>query len=78
MLLLEGGGATIIGATIGGLAVAYAPVTFLKVLLGCVLLAAAAKTATFRQPLAPLALFDLDLYAGGIGNACAKVKPSCL
>ena len=37
---------SIIGATIGGLAVAYAPGTFLKVLLGCVLLAAAAKTAT--------------------------------
>jgi uncharacterized membrane protein YfcA len=37
---------SIIGATLGGLAVAYAPVAFLKVLLGCVLLAAAAKTVT--------------------------------
>jgi uncharacterized membrane protein YfcA len=36
---------SIIGATVGGLAIAYAPVTFLKVLLGCVLVAAAAKTA---------------------------------
>jgi len=36
---------SIIGATVGGLAVAYAPGTFLKLLLGCVLLAAAAKTA---------------------------------
>jgi len=36
---------SIIGATLGGLAVAYAPVAFLKVLLGCVLLAAAGKTA---------------------------------
>jgi uncharacterized protein len=38
-------GGSIIGATVGGLGVAYAPVTFLKVLFGCVLLAAAAKTA---------------------------------
>jgi uncharacterized membrane protein YfcA len=37
---------SIIGATVDGLAVAYAPVTFLQVLLGCVLLAAAAKTAS--------------------------------
>ena len=36
---------SIVGTTLGGLAVAYAPVTFLKMLLGCVLLAAAAKTA---------------------------------
>ncbi len=36
---------SIIGAALGGLAVAYAPVAFLKVLLGCVLLAAAGKTA---------------------------------
>jgi uncharacterized membrane protein YfcA len=36
---------SIIGATLGGLAVAYAPVAFLKVLLGCVLLATAGKTA---------------------------------
>jgi uncharacterized membrane protein YfcA len=35
---------SIVGAVLGGLAVAYAPVAFLKVLLGCVLLAAAAKT----------------------------------
>jgi MFS family permease len=35
---------SILGATLGGLAVAYAPVTFLKVFLGCVLIAAAAKT----------------------------------
>jgi uncharacterized protein len=39
------GAGSIIGATLGGLAVTYAPVAFLKVLLGCVLLAAAAKTA---------------------------------
>ena len=35
---------SIVGAILGGLAVAYAPVVFLKVLLGCVLLAAAGKT----------------------------------
>ena len=35
---------SIIGAILGGFAVAYAPIAFLKVLLGCVLLAAAAKT----------------------------------
>ncbi len=35
---------SIIGAAAGGLAVAVAPVEFLKLLLGCVLLAAAAKT----------------------------------
>jgi uncharacterized membrane protein YfcA len=35
---------SIIGATAGGLAVAYAPVGVLKVVLGCVLMAAAAKT----------------------------------
>ena len=35
---------SILGATLGGLAVAYAPRVFLKVLLGCVLIAAAAKT----------------------------------
>lgn len=39
---------SIIGAILGGLAVAYAPVEFLKVLLGCVLVAAAAKTAWHR------------------------------
>ena len=38
-------GGSIIGALIGGLVVAYAP-GFLKVLLGCVLLAAAGKTLT--------------------------------
>jgi uncharacterized protein len=36
---------SIIGATLGGLAVTYAPVAFLKALLGGVLLAAAGKTA---------------------------------
>ena len=36
---------SIIGATVGGLVVAYAPGTFLKLLLGCVPLAAAVKTA---------------------------------
>lgn len=35
---------SIVGALLGGLAVAYAPAGALKVLLGCVLLAAAAKT----------------------------------
>ena len=40
---------SIVGAVIGGLAVAYAPVAFLKVLLGCVLLAAAAKTLMPRR-----------------------------
>jgi uncharacterized protein len=34
---------SILGATLGGLAVAYAPVGLLKLLLGCVLIAAAAK-----------------------------------
>lgn len=37
---------SILGATLGGLAVAYAPVGFLKVVLGCVLIAAAGKTMT--------------------------------
>lgn len=41
---------SIIGATLGGLAVAYAPVAFLKVLLGCVLLAAAGKTLAHKTP----------------------------
>lgn len=36
---------SIVGATLGGLGVAYAPASFLKVFLGCVLLAAAWKTA---------------------------------
>lgn len=35
---------SILGATLGGLAVAYAPLAFLKLFLGCVLIAAAAKT----------------------------------
>lgn len=35
---------SIVGAVLGGLAVAYAPIGFLKVLLGAVLLVAAAKT----------------------------------
>lgn len=35
---------SIIGATIGGLAVAVAPIIFLKILLGCILIAAAGKT----------------------------------
>jgi uncharacterized membrane protein YfcA len=39
---------SVMGAILGGLAVAYAPVAFLKVLLGCVLLAAAAKTLAHR------------------------------
>lgn len=37
---------SIVGAVGGGLAVAYAPVGFLKALLACVLIAAAAKTIT--------------------------------
>jgi uncharacterized membrane protein YfcA len=41
---------SILGASLGGLAVAYAPVAFLKVLLGCVLLAAVGKTA-FASPI---------------------------
>lgn len=40
---------SILGALLGGLAVAYAPVDFLKVLLGCVLLAAAVKTMAHRK-----------------------------
>jgi uncharacterized membrane protein YfcA len=40
---------SIIGALLGGLAVAFAPVIFLKVFLGCVLIAAAAKTMMHRQ-----------------------------
>jgi uncharacterized protein len=35
---------SVIGALLGGLAVGFAPVAFLKALLGCVLLAAATKT----------------------------------
>lgn len=37
---------SLIGAAIGGAAVAYAPAGFLKALLGAVLLVAAAKTMT--------------------------------
>jgi uncharacterized protein len=40
---------SILGATLGGLAVAYAPVQFLKVLLGSVLIVAAGKTMTGRH-----------------------------
>jgi uncharacterized membrane protein YfcA len=39
---------SIIGAAIGGVAVAYAPVAFIKALLGCVLIAAAGKTFAHR------------------------------
>jgi len=35
---------SVLGATLGGAAVAYAPVTFLKVFLGCTLIVAAFKT----------------------------------
>jgi uncharacterized membrane protein YfcA len=37
---------SILGATLGGLMVAYAPVQFLKLLLSCVLIVAAGKTMT--------------------------------
>lgn len=40
---------SIIGATLGGLAVAFAPVAFLKLLLGAVLIAAAVKTTVARH-----------------------------
>ena len=40
---------SIIGAAAGGLAVQYAPISALKVLLGCILIAAAAKTITSRD-----------------------------
>ncbi len=39
---------SLIGAALGGLAVAVAPVAFLKVFLGAVLLAAAAMTVARR------------------------------
>jgi uncharacterized membrane protein YfcA len=42
-------GGSVLGALVGGLAVAYAPVAFLKVLLGCVLLAAATKTIAGQE-----------------------------
>jgi uncharacterized membrane protein YfcA len=40
---------SILGATLGGLAVAYAPVAFLKVFLGCTLIVAAVKTLARHQ-----------------------------
>ena len=40
---------SILGALLGGLAVAYAPMAFLKLLLGCALIAAAAKTMMSRR-----------------------------
>ena len=42
------GAGSILGAVIGGLAVGVAPVAFLKSLLDCVLLAAAAKTINYH------------------------------
>jgi uncharacterized membrane protein YfcA len=41
---------SIIGAGLGGLVVAMAPVGALKLLLGCVLIAAAGKTLLTRHP----------------------------
>ena len=46
MLAMSAG--SIFGAAVGGLAVAYAPVEFLKLLLGCALIAAAVKTIASR------------------------------
>ncbi len=40
---------SILGATLGGLAVAYAPVEFLKLLLGCALVVAAGKTISSHR-----------------------------
>ncbi len=40
---------SIVGATVGGLAVAYAPTAFLKSLLGTVLIAAAIKTVVSHR-----------------------------
>jgi uncharacterized membrane protein YfcA len=40
---------SIIGAILGGLAVAYAPAEFLKSLLGCILLVTAFKTMTHNS-----------------------------
>ena len=40
---------SIVGAVLGGLAVGIAPVQFLKALLGCVLIVAAAKTVASRR-----------------------------
>ena len=39
---------SLIGAALGGLAIAFAPTVFLKVLLGTVLIAAAAKIALHK------------------------------
>jgi uncharacterized membrane protein YfcA len=47
------GAGSILGATLGALAVAYAPVGFLKLLLGCVLIAAAAKTMLAKHRAGP-------------------------
>jgi len=41
---------SLIGAAIGGLAVAYAPTSFLKAFLGMVLIIAAVKTVTEERP----------------------------
>jgi uncharacterized protein len=41
---------SILGAAVGGLAVAVAPVELLKLALGCILIAAAAKTAFKAEP----------------------------
>jgi uncharacterized membrane protein YfcA len=43
------GAGSILGAILGGLALGYAPVEFLKLLLGSVLIAAAAKTFLARR-----------------------------
>lgn len=40
---------SVVGATLGGLSVAYAPVGFLKGLLGCLLLAVAVKTVAAKH-----------------------------
>jgi Sulfite exporter TauE/SafE len=40
---------SVVGATVGGLAVAYAPVGVLKVILGCVLIVSAAKTIRHQR-----------------------------
>jgi uncharacterized protein len=40
---------SVVGATVGGLAVAYAPVDVLKVILGCVLIVSAAKTIRHQR-----------------------------
>jgi uncharacterized protein len=48
-IILAMGAGTIVGVVLGGLAVAVAPVELLKLALGCVLIAAAAKTVSSRQ-----------------------------